>query len=79
MPTILRKDGFRFLFYSNEGNEPCHIHVKKGGGDAKIWLEPEIQEAYFYGFSPNEIKVIRETIIEHETLLKEKWNEYFNN
>lgn len=79
MPTILRKDGFRFLFYSNEGNEPCHIRFKKGGGNAKIWLEPEIQETYFYGFSPNEIKAIRETIMEHESFLKEKWNDYFNN
>ena len=78
MPTILRIDGFRLLFYSNEGNEPCHIHVKKGNGNAKIWLEPSIQAQYFYGFTAKEIKVIRKIIEEHENLLKEKWNEYFS-
>lgn len=30
MPTVLRVDGYRFFFYSNEGNEPPHIHVESG-------------------------------------------------
>ena len=39
MPVILRIDGFRFFFYSNEGNplEPAHIHVMKSGSEAKFW------------------------------------------
>ena len=40
MPTVLLKDGFRFFFYSDEGSEPAHIHVKKGDAEGKIWLEP---------------------------------------
>lgn len=35
MPTILRKLGFRFFFYSNEGNEPPHVHVEKDKGNGK--------------------------------------------
>ncbi len=27
MPTVLKIDGFRFHFYSDEGNEPSHIHI----------------------------------------------------
>ncbi|MBI2646774.1 MAG: DUF4160 domain-containing protein [Deltaproteobacteria bacterium] len=27
MPTIFRKWGYRFHFYSNERNEPPHIHI----------------------------------------------------
>ncbi|MFM9947502.1 MAG: DUF4160 domain-containing protein [Saprospiraceae bacterium] len=30
MPTILKWLGFRFFFYSNEGNEPPHVHIEKG-------------------------------------------------
>jgi len=41
MPTILRKDGFRFYFYSNENDEPAHIHVEKGDAEGKIWLVPK--------------------------------------
>jgi Domain of unknown function (DUF4160) len=42
MPTVLRQDGFRFFFYSNEGDprEPPHVHVMRGGGEAKVWLRP---------------------------------------
>ena len=33
MPVVLRLEGFKFFFYSNEGNpqEPAHIHVRKAG------------------------------------------------
>jgi len=27
MPTLLRVEGFRFFFFSNEGQEPPHVHV----------------------------------------------------
>ena len=42
MPTVFRHDGFRFFFYSNEGDprEPVHINVIKDGGEAKLWLHP---------------------------------------
>jgi len=33
-------DGYRFFFFSNEGTEPPHIHVERGDGYAKFWLEP---------------------------------------
>lgn len=40
MPTILTVNGFRFYFYSNENDEPVHIHIEKAGGSAKYWLDP---------------------------------------
>ena len=38
MPVVLRREGFRFLFYSNEGDprEPAHIHVQQGRDEAKF-------------------------------------------
>ncbi len=45
MPTILLINGFRFFFFSDEGSEPCHIHIKKGGARGKIWLLPIIEES----------------------------------
>lgn len=38
MPVVFRRDGFRFFFYSNEGDprEPIHVHVRKGDADAKF-------------------------------------------
>jgi hypothetical protein len=40
MPTVLRIGAFRFHFYSDEGNEPPHIHVVSSDGECKFWLEP---------------------------------------
>ncbi|MCB9870153.1 MAG: DUF4160 domain-containing protein [Planctomycetes bacterium] len=31
MPTVLRIGSTRFFFYSNEGNEPPHIHIEQAG------------------------------------------------
>jgi hypothetical protein len=30
VPTIFRWKGYRFHFYSDEGQEPPHVHVDKG-------------------------------------------------
>ncbi len=40
MPTVLRVGRYRFHFFSNEGQEPSHIHVQAVGDQAKFWLEP---------------------------------------
>lgn len=78
MPTVLTIEGFRFFFFSDEGNEPCHIHVKKGGARGKLWLEPELDEDYYYGFTEQEKRKIRKITEEKQHYFIDKWNEYFN-
>jgi hypothetical protein len=78
MPTVLFINGFRFFFYSNENDEPIHIHVKKGNAEGKIWLEPQCAIAYLRGFTNAEEKNIIEIVQDNLELLKMKWNEYFN-
>ena len=50
MPTVLRVGRYRFYFYSNEGLEPPHIHVKAGEDEAKFWLDP-VGLVANYGFN----------------------------
>lgn len=76
MPTILRVDGYRFFFYSNEGNEPAHIHIQKAEGYAKFWLNP-VNLADTTGFSQRQLQRIEEIIREHVVQLQEAWDEYF--
>ena len=40
MPVVLRTKGYRFFFYSNEGDEPMHIHIEKADASGKMWLHP---------------------------------------
>jgi len=49
MPTVLRIGRFRFYFFSNEREEPAHIHVKAAEDEAKFWLDP-MELAANYGF-----------------------------
>ena len=77
MPTVLRIDGFRFFFFSNEGNEPPHIHVQRAENYAKFWLEP-LQLAANSGYTSREIARVSELIEQHHPLLVEAWNEFFN-
>ncbi|MGB0933132.1 MAG: DUF4160 domain-containing protein [Lishizhenia sp.] len=76
MPTILRTNGFRFFFYSNE-HLPKHIHVEKDNKTAKFNLN-EAQLIKFRGFNASEIKEIRKLVVENLDLFKNKWDEYFN-
>jgi hypothetical protein len=78
MPTVLFKNGFRFFFYSDEGDEPAHIHVTKGDAEGKIWLEPVLKIAYLYGFTKAETKQIATITFENCEQFKTEWNGYFN-
>lgn len=81
MPVIFRSSNLTFFFYSNEGDprEPLHIHVRKPGAEAKIWLEPAIGLASSRGFNSKELSAILREIIDNRELIKRRWNEHFGN
>ena len=68
MPTILLIRGWRLFFYSNEREEPPHIHARKGDAECKYWLHPaifDISEAHAYNMSPSDRRAVRQIIFEH--------------
>lgn len=75
MPTVLRVGRFRFFFFSNEGQERPHIHVKAGGDEAKYWLDP-VQLAANYGYNVRELTEIERLVQGHRDQLLEAWNEH---
>lgn len=65
MPTILRIHGWRLFFYANEGNEPPHIHARKGDIECKYWLHVKtfnIEPAYEYNMNPSSRRRLRKII-----------------
>jgi hypothetical protein len=74
MPEVFRKYGFVFFFYSNEGQEPMHIHVRKTGGFAKFWMEP-VELDFSQGIKIADLKLAEQLIIQYTDLIKEKWYE----
>ncbi len=76
MPTILRIGPFRFHFYSDEGNEPAHVHVRSGDCECKFWLEP-VALACNKGIAPHDLRTIERLVFEHRQVLIEKYHEFF--
>jgi hypothetical protein len=79
MPTILILYGWRLFFYANEGEEPMHVHCKKGGMECKYWIDEDvydIQEAFAFGMSPRDKKEIRKIIFDHFEYIADKWREF---
>ncbi len=74
MATVLRVGRYRFVIYSNEGNEPPHIHAKADRDEAKFWLDP-IALATNYGFKAHELNEIERRVREHQAELMEAWHE----
>ena len=80
MPVVFRYKGYRFFFYSNEGDplEPLHIHVRKGESVAKFWVAPQICVAESYGIESSELRKLARVIAENREIIERYWNEYFD-
>ena len=77
MPTVMRIGAFRFHFYSDEGNEPPHIHVATSDGECKFWLQP-VRLARNRGLPPLTIRKIEKFVFDNQLLLMGKYNESRN-
>ncbi|MCU7244914.1 MULTISPECIES: DUF4160 domain-containing protein [unclassified Microcystis] len=53
-PTVFREDGYRFFFFSREETR-MHVHVHCAEGEAKFWLEPQIELARNYNLSRKQL------------------------
>ena len=65
-----------FYFYAEEGTEPPHVHVDKGDGAAKLWLQP-VRLARAEGLKVSELRQIIRIAERQQTLLLETWYEFF--
>ncbi len=81
MRVILRFEGYRFFFFSNEGDprEPVHIHVRKAEKVAKFWLDPAVVVADSYGMASTELARLAQVVTDNHDLFVRRWDEYFGN
>lgn len=77
MPVVFRSDPYVFWFYSDEGTEPIHIHVRRDDARAKFWVDPVVLSRS-HGFGDVELRRIERLVVEHQALLIESRHEHFN-
>jgi len=75
MPTVLRIGTYRFHFYSDEGMEAPHIHIRSPDGECKYWLVP-VRIAYNRGIPVHRLNEIERLVFENQFLLLEKYHEH---
>jgi Domain of unknown function (DUF4160) len=79
MPVVFRARGYRFFFYSNEGNprEPPHVHVGSGGAEAKFWLRPQIRVVYNDGFDGRTLRELLHLVEVNRDRIERAWRGFF--
>ncbi len=75
-PTIFRQRGYRFFFYSRE-EERIHVHVYCEDGEAKYWLELNVELARNYRLSAQQLKEIQSIVEAHEDEFKAVRRDFF--
>jgi hypothetical protein len=68
---------YRFLFYSSDGEEPPHVHVKRDDNSAKFWLNP-VRLQGSGGFKPVEVRRIQRLVEQQRETLLRSWDAFFN-
>lgn len=75
-PTVFREGSFRFFFFSRE--EPrIHIHVSHTDGEAKYWIEPEIELAMNQGLSQKLLNETFSLVQQHHKEILDAWRIHF--
>ena len=80
MPVVLTIGPYKFFFYSNEGHplKAPHIHVRGGGGEAKLSLTPPCEVLESAGHTSSNLRTIRNLVYENREILLEAYHEYFS-
>ena len=54
-----------------------HVHVHHAEGEAKFWLEPQIELAQNYGLSQQRITAVLGLIRRHQDAIRAAWDAHF--
>lgn len=83
MPSIFEIIGYKIYFWSNENNEPIHIHISKGNpvaNSTKVWLTQSggcIIANNNSKIPQNDLNKLLPIISKHYFLIVAKWKEYY--
>ena len=79
MPVVLRYQGFRYFFSSNERRprEPLYVQVRLVASEAKLWLSPQVRVASSYGFDAGTLRELVEVAQANREMIERTWHDYF--
>lgn len=75
-PTVVRDGPFRLFFFSREETR-IHVHVAHPDGEAKFWLEPNVQLAVNIGLSGTQLREAQAVVEAHIQEIEDAWHRHF--
>ena len=69
-------EGVPFFFFSRE-EDRVHVHVYCADGEAKLWIEPEVEVVRSHGLSATQQTEVVRTVREHRDEIARAWSEHF--
>jgi hypothetical protein len=75
-PTVFREGPFRFFLFSRE-EARLHIHVQSLDGEAKFWIEPNIELARNHQLSAQDLSRVLQLVADHEQEIRDAWRRHF--
>lgn len=81
-PNVLRYREFSIGFFSDEGDEPVHVHVWVGSdraSSAKFWIKKDgVELAHNKArISERDLSKIEKYLVLNRTMIIARWFEYF--
>lgn len=73
-PTVLRDGSFRLFFFSRE-EERVHVHVAHHDGEARFWVESDMELAVSIGLSSGQIADAEDAARRHQELIHHAWTD----
>ncbi len=83
MPILFELYGYKIFFWSNENNEPIHVHVAKGKQSAnatKIWLPAESNPVVVHNKSripQKDLSRLLKVVAQNRDTIIARWYDYF--
>ena len=84
MPILFELYGYKIFFWSNENNEPVHVHVAKGKQSAnatKIWLPADSNPVLVHNRSripQKDLTRLLKAVAQNRDTIIARWYDYFN-
>ncbi len=84
MPSLFTVDGYKIYFWSNEGNEPIHVHIAKKTpvpNGAKVWLTKEggcILASNENNIPEHELNELMDIVSAQFFMICSEWKKFFN-
>ena len=73
----MRRRRLTLLDFSREESR-MHVHVVSGDGEAKFWLEPDLELAKNCDYSRQQLKEIESLVEDHRDELVSAWKQHFS-